>query len=353
MKVRMDNFIKLSPSQRSRFIQKTADDFGLPEHIIEKDFWVCWLLKRLFSLDEIAPNLTFKGGTSLSKVYGIIRRFSEDIDISIEKSFLGFYGEKDPRQAQTKKQASKLIKGISQECKEFVQSILKNQLERSIDKWLGAGDGRLNGFVYKMGKDWEILVDEEDNEGQTLLFYYPVAEQKSEYIRPAVKIELGARADHWPVEIKTMRSYIAEATPQGIAEKDVEIRVLSVERTFWEKATILHMYANYPESKKVPIRQSRHFYDFYCLLNSEAKEKALCSADLLTKVSDHKKLYFRAGRADYTNAKRGSLKIIPPDRVLRSMQEDYIKMKEMFFDDPPKWRDIVETLKAFEDEFNC
>lgn len=336
----MDRFINLSEDNRKAAFLKAKGEIGLSEDIIEKDFWVCWTLKELFLLDEIKDNLTFKGGTSLSKVYGLIKRFSEDIDISVERSFLGFIGEREPMNV-SKKKAKKLIEELGEECQKFVQNDLLNKIDSIFTKKLS-----------KMG-DWKLEIDDDDNDGQTILFYYPkMTKNESGYIRPVVKIELGARSDHWPVSMQNIFPYIVEIMPEDLSDMTAKIRVLNVERTFWEKATILHKYAHYPEEKTVPERQSRHFYDFYCLLNSRAKERALANIDLLEKVIEHKSLYFRSGWANYATAKKGTFKAIPEKRVLDAMEKDYSAMSEMFFEEVPTWEEIIDVLKSFEDEFN-
>lgn len=335
----MDRVLKLSEQDRIDTFSKAEVDIGLSEDIIEKDFWVCWTLKELFSLDEIKDNLTFKGGTSLSKIYKVIDRFSEDIDISIERAYLGFKDEKDPANVGTK-QAKKLIDELGEACQNFVRGDLFNKLESVIKSKLGP-------------KGWKLEIDEDDNDGQTILFTYPKLTAKaSNYIRPVVKIEIGARSDHWPVSMQKIAPYVAEILPAPLNQMDAEIRVLNIERTFWEKATILHKYSHYPENKIVPERQSRHFFDFYCLLNSEGKTKALANIDLLEKVAAHKNIYFKAAWANYLTAKKGSLKLIPEEKVMKAMEADYKAMSEMFAGDVPSWDEIIKDLKEFEEDFN-
>src|SRR5690554_2080096 len=240
----MDRFLKLSQQDRIDTFSKAEVDIGLSEDIIEKDFWVCWTLKELFSMDVIKGNLTFKGGTSLSKVYKVIDRFSEDIDVSIERAYLGFKDDKDPANVGTK-QAKRLLEELGEACQKFVRGDLLSKLEAEIELKLGL-------------KGWKLEIDEDDNDGQTILFTYPkITSKKSNYIRPVVKIELGARSDHWPVSMQKIAPYVAEILPAPLNQMGTEIRVLNIERTFWEKATILHKYAHYPENKTVPERQSR------------------------------------------------------------------------------------------------
>jgi hypothetical protein len=133
---------------------------------------------------------------------------------------------------------------------------------------------------------------------------------------------------------------------------NAEIRVLNIERTFWEKATILHQYAHYPDNKTVPERQSRHYFDFYCLLNSDGKTKALDNIDLLEKVAAHKNIYFKAAWANYLTAKKGSLKHIPEEKVMKAMEADYKAMNEMLAGEVPSWDDIIKKIKKFQTEIN-
>lgn len=335
----MDKFLNLSDENKKDAFNKAEVEIGLSEDIIEKDFWVCWLLKELFQLEGIKENLTFKGGTSLSKVYKVIERFSEDIDVSVERSYLGFVGDRDPANVGSK-QAKKLIDELGEQCKTFVQGELYQRLEELINKKIG-------------GKNWNLEIDENDGDGQTILFTYPKLTSKtSEYIKPVVKIELGARSDHWPVSMQNISPYVAEVLPASMKNMDAEIRVLNIERTFWEKATILHMYAHYSVGKTAPERQSRHYYDFYFLLKSDGKKKALENVELLEKVASHKDLYFKAAWANYSSAKKGSLKLIPDEQVMKKMESDYKAMSEMLAGVVPSWGNIIETIKEFEKNFN-
>jgi hypothetical protein len=183
----MDDFCRLPSAERRPYFETAATNSGLPIGIIEKDFWVCWTLKRLFSLHGIDEHLIFKGGTTLSKVYGVIERFSEDIDISIDRQVLGFEGVRDPEKTESTKKQRKLIEELASACRQFVTIRLLTDLRDSIGNAMGTMKG------------WDIVVDDNDPDGQTLLFHYPIVETTNEaYIRPSVKIEMGARSDHWP-----------------------------------------------------------------------------------------------------------------------------------------------------------
>jgi predicted nucleotidyltransferase component of viral defense system len=318
----------------------TAQKMNVSENIIEKDFWVCFILKVLFSLDGLKEHLTFKGGTSLSKIYRLIARFSEDIDISIERKFFGFDGEREPLNATSSKKSKKLIEELSAKCTNYVKDEFLKTLEKEL-------------VQYFETNTWSLEIDPDDKDQQTILFHYPsLFKSKSTYIKKNVKIEIGARSDHWPVSMKKVISYTEEMFPALTNENQILIRVLNMERTFWEKATILHKYAHFPTDKNVPLRQSRHYYDFYKLLHSDAKNLAISNLELLEKVVIHKELYFRSAWASYDTAKKGSLKLIPNAKILEAMETDYLAMQEMFFDEIPSWNTIVKSVSDFEKDFN-
>jgi hypothetical protein len=197
-----------------------------------------------------------------------------------------------------------------------------------------------------------LAIDPQDPDQQTLLFEYPTTAPKDEYIRPFVKIEMGARSEHWPVSQKKIQSYVKEALKEKVQEDAVWIKVLNVERTFWEKATILHQYAHFPEGRKLPTRISRHLYDFFCLLNSEARNKALADLPLLERVAAHKSVYFASGWANYGKARKGSLRLVPPVRIMKELEKDYDLMATMFFREQPEWKVILKVIGDFEKEFN-
>lgn len=177
----------LPTEERQLFFETAATESGISNTILEKDFWVVWTLERLFSLEKLRTHLTFKGGTSLSKVYGLIHRFSEDIDVSIEKEFLGFDNEKNPEKSASKKKQRAAIEELAKACSDYVQGEMLKDLRENISEKFGTTKG------------WSLAVDTKDPDGQTILFDYPTTTPKGGYIEPSVKIEMGARSEHWPV----------------------------------------------------------------------------------------------------------------------------------------------------------
>ncbi len=330
----------LSITEREAYFDATAAELTIPTQIIEKDFWVVWILERLFSLSELKDHITFKGGTSLSKVYGVIQRFSEDVDLSIEKEFFGFDKLNSPENASSKKKQRAMLSDLADACSDYVQNKLVIILSAAISEKLGTSDA------------WQLEIDREDPDGQTLQFKYPSTAKEDVYIRPSVKIELGARAEHWPVSQHKIQSYVKIALKEKVDELDVLVKVLEAKRTFWEKATILHQYAHLPHDKKLPPRISRHYYDFYCLLNSETKANAIKDSELLDRVANHKRIYFASAWANYKTAQKGSLKLAPPLHILEGLEKDFGLMKDMFFGAIPDWLTILQAISDFEIEFN-
>ena len=337
----MSKIQQLSADDRKAFFDEAVQKLGIVFPIIEKDFLVVWTLERLFSLDELKKHLTFKGGTSLSKVYGLIERFSEDIDVSIEKDFLGFASpEKDPEKAGSGKKQRAALESLSKACSDYVQNEMAAALKKSIAEGLGSSDG------------WQLIPDEKDP--QALIFEYPNITPRGDYIHQAVKIEMGARSEHWPVSEHSVQSFVKQALPDKVTEADFKIRVLNAERTFWEKATLLHQYAHLPETKPLPPRISRHLYDFYQLLNSPIQKKALSDLTLLDRVAEHKNVYFASAWASYETARKGTLKLSPLKRVLAELERDYELMATMFYGEKPRpeWAKILKAIAEFEKSFN-
>lgn len=334
----MKELFSIEDNDRKSFFEVAAYESKKSFEVIEKDYWVVWTLDRLFNLPELSPYLTFKGGTSLSKIFKVIDRFSEDIDVSIEREFFGFDDNKKPELHQSRSQQKLILDKLSETCSAYVQNNLKRDLAESFKKKLGSKS------------NWSINSD--PDESQTLLFHYPTSSNLDGYIRPIVKIELGARAEHWPVSEQKIKSYAKETLNEKVFEPAISIRVLDIERTFWEKATILHQYAHIPQNKALPPRLSRHWYDFFKLLKSDAKVKSLDRMDLLERVVNHKKIYFASSWANYDSARKGSLKLIPTDKTLDSLKLDYRAMQSMFFSEAPKFEEIIATIKNFEVEFN-
>lgn len=207
----MDSILQLSPKQRSELFIAAAQQSGIDVVVLEKDFWVCWTLKELFRLPTMGEHLIFKGGTSLSKVFKIINRFSEDIDVSIDRGFLGYGGINEPEAGASNKEKQRRVESLMAACQQKIADELTPALRSAIQEKIPRAD------------NWSLLPDESDPDNQTLQFAYPssLPAGESDYVRRAVKIEMGARSDHWPYETKSVTPYVAELFPKDSSRRRV------------------------------------------------------------------------------------------------------------------------------------
>ena len=339
----MDAVARWKPEDRSDLFNEVGTARGLANAIVEKDFWVCWTLKRLFAA-QTSPGLVFKGGTSLSKSYGVIERFSEDIDLTFDRAAFGYSGDKDPDAAGSVKKSGKLIDQLVADVQAYVAGPFLRMLTGVIEGQLGPARG-----------DWAVTVDPTDP--QTINFRYPSSLTRRDYadiayVNPLVRLELGARGDPWPAERRRIRSYAADERPEVFEAPDCEVETLAIERTFWEKATILHAEHHRPEGRVSGERISRHYYDLAMLARSEHAEAALARIDLLDVVARHKALFFRSSWARYDQAKPGTLRLIAPDARFADLASDYAKMRPMFFGEPPSFREVLADIARLERRIN-
>ena len=348
----MDTVAALPTAERIELFQESANKRGLRREIIEKDFWVCWTLKRLFQLPGLGSHLIFKGGTSLSKIFRAIERFSEDIDISMDRAFLGFEGEKDPENIESRTKQKKTINQLRDACRAKVNEEILPQLLGAVEQVLGPS---IDGDQQR----WNITPYEEDPDSQSLVFAYPTevepgVVEENPYVKPSVLIEFGARADPWPAKEFPITPYAAEDFPQYFAEPSHILKVLVAERTFWEKATLLHSEYHRPDEKATAERISRHYYDLHELSKSEVAEQSLVQLDLLNHVVEHKKIFFSRGSDDYDEALRGQLHLVPLEARLTALRQDYEKMQRdrMFFGAVPTLEEILKSLEDLEARIN-
>lgn len=338
----MNTFLQLPSERRRLAFQQVDAEMGLQAFSVEKDFWVCWTLRELFALPGIGEHLTFKGGTSLSKAWKLIERFSEDIDLIVDKEALGFGGEAAPDKAATSKQRKARLEALMEACRDWVQGTLQPALAARIAEALGP-DG------------WKLEVDPDMPDGQCLLFRYPSVfpANTAGYVPPRVKIELGARSDDWPHEAKVITPYVLEQLPILDADLSAPVRVLAAERTFWEKACLLHEETFRPGNKPRKLRMARHYYDMWCLLRAGVGERALADTDLFQRVADHREIFFRYSWVDYSTHKPGSFRLVPTLAQLPAWKADYQAMLgPMFFGDAPSFEEILRAVGEFEGRFN-
>lgn len=330
-------FARLTNEEKILFYLKASDQLGISTQMIEKDFWVTFLLHILFSDTELGEILTFKGGTSLSKCYEITNRFSEDIDLTINKDALGFSKDNLPNSNLSVNQQKKILDTLRSTAANFVNNMILPKLSSLISAELKE-------------KNWKLELDSADPEQLTILFHYPSENLETKYILPQVKLEFGARGEQWPVEARPLTSYIEKALPGQITSPGTPIKVLTPERTIWEKATILHAIASEEEPRT--LRQSRHFYDLYCLSLTAYWGDTINNISLLRDVCEHKMIYFRSLKSRYEDVLNGTIRLIPHEKTLKLLEIDYEKMTEMIFGNLFDWALMIDRLREIELKVN-
>jgi len=260
----MKSVAKLSVEDRAQLFLTTAVQMGMQPAVIEKDFWVCFMLDYLFCDCEYKKAFVFKGGTSLSKSYHIIERFSEDIDLILD--WRKILNDTDPWSDRSKTKQDQFNKAANAKAAEFYRDELIPNLNKELSDMLGEGS-------------WLKVADEDE---MVINFWYPQA-FASGYLRTAIRLEIGPLAEWLPSHETKIESFAAQYYPKVFSKPQTSILTIDVERTFWEKVTILHKIANFPEGKVFPKRYARHLYDVYKMGNSWVKEKSFERKDLLEK----------------------------------------------------------------------
>ncbi|MEK7269905.1 MAG: nucleotidyl transferase AbiEii/AbiGii toxin family protein [Planctomycetota bacterium] len=340
----MDRIARAPPEERAELFRRSASVLR-PERapaIIEKDFWVCWTLHRLFEALRFHPQLIFKGGTSLSKAYDAVQRFSEDVDLSFSRKDLGFAGGRDPEEPGISgKESRRRIQALVAACERTIRDRFLPLLREDFKSAIGA-------------EGWNADLDAMDP--QAVNFSYPRSELSDglpEAIRPSIRLELGARSDDWPAEVREIQPYAAEAFPKAFsAAASCRVLVLDARRTFWEKATLLHAEFHRPAGKSPGEGLSRHYYDLYRLSQQDIGRQALERVDLLERVVAHKRLFFASSWAHFETAVSGSFHLVPPASRLASLRSDYARMRQMIFGNALAWEEILQGLRMLEARIN-
>lgn len=314
----------LSSAERRELFSATAERWAITPAAAEKDFWIVWVLQQLFELPEWSKKLRFKGDTSLSKAYKVIQRFSEDIDLILSWSDLT---DQNPAAERSKTQQDKLNQTINSSA----QTVIGEQLLPDV----------------QLAVNPSCIVRLEENDPHTIAVYYP-AEFAPGYLRPVVRLEIGPLAAMLPMQWQPVQSYAAESFPQLFREPNVKVPTISIERTFWEKLTILHAEAHRPDKKPLPPRYARHYYDVHCLAQSQYAQKMMNSTALLADVVAFKQKFYPAGWANYQTATPTSLSLMPSTFHRQKLEADYRDMAEMIFGDMPRFAEILQTLQELQ-----
>lgn len=335
----MKEFVDLPEERRRLVCTQAGAQLNLPEVAIEKDFWVCWTLSKLFELPEWGGHLTFKGGTSLSKCWGLIERFSEDIDIVIDRDALGFGGDKAPEKASSNTQREKRLKELKVSGQQKIRQSIEPTLTESISSELSENLG------------WALGADPDDRDAHTLLLSYPTAfpEQEADYLRRRVKIEMVGRSDTDPTESIDIRPYVSDVFPNLLSEPEVRVRSVMPVRTFWEKAMLLHEETFRPQNKPRRKEMARHYYDLYRLILTGIGDEAARNPELFDQIASHRQIYFRYGWVDYSTMNLHQLQLLPAKADKDSWGADYESMQqEMFFGEVPTFDEILSVVGEFQ-----
>ncbi len=331
-------FLKLPDAERRLYIEEVAARRGVSAVIIEKDFWVCWLLGVLFR-SEFGDSLVFKGGTSLSKVFGAIDRFSEDIDLSLAPSVVGLDAPDDDA-SRTK--LDRWMHEAQAACAAALRHRIMPALAGEIANTLGA-----------VTSADRLELGQGDGSETDLLFHYPsVLPDDFGYIRRSVKLEFGSLTDQRPHGVHAVQPWIAESIPEAFADWNLSVVALDAERTFWEKATILHAEYHRPQGKPTPDRFSRHYADLARLAEHPSARGAVAMADLRERVVAWKTRFFASTWARYDLARPPSFRLLPAASRVRDLARDYEVMREMYLTEPPSFEQVMGTLRDLEQRIN-
>jgi hypothetical protein len=341
----------LAASERDRrdLFVGASTRLGTAEQNIEKDFWVCWTLDALFNeLEAGGPRLLFKGGTSLSKGYGLIERFSEDIDITVFREDLGQPATFEELEALSGKKRNARLEAIKAACQEYIQGPMLERLSVLLQQTLETANMNRNRA--------RVEPDPDDPDRQSLLLWYPTATAEGNaYIRRAIKIESGAKSaldPHAPVVVKP---YIADDLP-NLDLAIGNVTTVDPSRTFWDKVIILHGLRRWwdrrGELKGGGQRVSRHYYDVYRLLASEIGQKAARDVEMAEDCVRHARVFFSRPDLDLASAVPGSFALTPHDRMIADLRRDYEAMSGMVFGPTPNVDEVVEAIAELEQRLN-
>ena len=333
----MINIAKANDTEREVLFANAADRAGINNpSIVEKDFWVCFALDYLFHQSPWPRSFIFKGGTSLSKAYHVIERFSEDIDLIMDWRLLG-YGVREPWEDRSKNQQDKFNKKAVADASAFLTSQFAPKMEDDLRRMTE--------------RDIAVRMDPDDKEQCTVNFFYPHV-FNTDYLRQEIRLEIGPLAEWVPSHPVAITSTAAEQFPAAFQQPETIVPTVDVERTFWEKTTILHKTAASFEQKGIPGRYARHYYDLYQMSRTGVKEKAFARKELLEQDIKFKIKFYYSKNASYETAKIGTMRLVPSTAAIKELSADYDHMKDMIYGEKPAFDEIMETIAQLEEDIN-
>jgi predicted nucleotidyltransferase component of viral defense system len=325
-------FSQLSPLEQNTALDSLTDSLELPAAAIEKDWWVVQTLRLVFEL-ECAESLIFKGGTSLSKAWGLIERFSEDIDLALDRKFLGYGGELSNQQIKKLRKAS-----FAYITNEFYPA-LKKKFE----------ENELTGVEIRIAE-----ANDTDQDPRIIEIYYPTVTIASDYLRPKVIVEVGSRSLREPFSVRSFKSLVGEHYPNSpFADSLINIPTVNPERTFLEKIFLLHEEFQKPIDRIRVDRLTRHLYDIERLMDTEYAEKALSDLTLYQDIVAHRQQFTPLRGIDYANHKPSLINPIPPTEIIDQWERDYMVMRTtMFYGDSLPFDKLIERVMELKERIN-
>ncbi|WP_026987828.1 nucleotidyl transferase AbiEii/AbiGii toxin family protein [Fodinicurvata fenggangensis] len=330
-------FFELSAEDQGEALETAAARSGQPAYLLEKDIWVVWSLSVLFDT-SMGRYLSFKGGTSLSKAYGLIDRFSEDIDLTydIRTMLPELAGDGDGIPA-SRSQGQKWTEAVRRKLPDWMDSTIKPLLTDAVAR---------QGIPASL-----------QQEGQDRLFIeFPVHREGYGYVKPAVMLEFGARSTGEPAEVHTITCDAAPFLPE-VTFPIARARVMKVERTFWEKATAAHVFC--AQAKLKGERFARHWHDLAALANSDYFDQALSDREIAETVARQKAVFFREKAADgtlidYKEAVNGALRIVPEGEAQQVLADDYARMIDagLLHTHAAPFDDLMQACTRIQDQAN-
>lgn len=322
----MHRFYHIPDRDKAEIIQQAAGQTGLPAYAVEKDWWVVQTLTALFQL-EIAPHLVFKGGTSLSKAWGLIERFSEDIDLAVDRSFFGYEGDLG------KNQRTKLRK----EANTYITTVIYPGLQTFFQ------NQGLTGIKIELEE-----IKSSDQDPIIINIHYPFVIKSPGYLLPRVQIEIGCRSLHEPHTIRPIRSLVDEVFSNlPFTLSPIQIPAVNPERTFLEKIFLLHEEFQRPPEKRRVDRLSRHLYDIYQLSRAQCATDALNNPELYQTIIHHRQTFTRLAGVDYRLHQPQTINPIPPQAHWKDWELDYQTMQEqMIFGNSPNFKELILGIEA-------
>ncbi len=329
----MKEWFNLPEKERVIIINQVSEQSGLIPAVIEKDLWVMIALRAIFNT-EIKNHLVFKGGTSLSKAWKIIERFSEDIDLAIDRSFFGFNGD------LTRSQIKNLRKASCKYINEKFQYILADKLKEQ-----GIKEFKISVLEFK----------ESDTDPLAIELKYKSLIEKQEYLQPRILIEISSRSLKEPYKNRSLKSLISETYPDSnFADTSIDIPTVLPTRTLLEKIFLLHEEFQKPKSRKINShRMTRHLYDISRLMDTRFLDQAINDNDLYQTIISHRSIFTKISWVDYKTHQYKTLNFTPPKTEIEKWKKDYLAMQEsMFYGETESFENLLIKLIELNNKIN-